>query len=39
MINKIECSICEKEIEILDEYNGEPMCEECYHEEENEVFE
>lgn len=33
-----ECVVCMKEIEILEEYNGEMMCQECYHDEENEVF-
>lgn len=34
----MECVICEKEIEPLDKFNGEPMCKECYHAPENEVF-
>lgn len=38
MANTIECVVCEKEIPLLEEYNGEPMCDECYHAPENEVF-
>lgn len=38
MGNKIECTVCTKEIEILEEYNGEPMCDECYNNPDNEVF-
>lgn len=34
-----ECVICCKEIELLEVYNGEVMCEECYNDPENEVFE
>lgn len=36
---KTQCIVCEKEIEVLDEFNGEMMCQECYHKKENEVFE
>lgn len=35
---KIECVICEKEIEPLDEFNGEMMCQECYENPINYVF-
>lgn len=35
---KTECVICTKEIEVLDNFNSEMMCEECYKEPENEVF-
>lgn len=35
---KTECVVCTKEIEVMDKYNGEPMCQECYHDKENEVF-
>lgn len=35
---KTECVICTKEIEVLDEFNGEMMCQECYNDEENYVF-
>lgn len=35
---KTECTVCIKEIEILDKFNGEPMCKGCYQEPENEVF-
>ncbi len=35
---KTECVICAKEIETLDQFNGEMMCEDCYHNTENEVF-
>lgn len=34
-----ECVVCMKEIEVLDKFNGEMMCGECYIKEENEVFE
>lgn len=34
----MECVICGKEIQALENFNGEPMCEECYHAPENEVF-
>lgn len=36
---KTECVICAKEIKILEEFNGEMMCQECYEDEENYVFE
>lgn len=35
---KTECAICTKEIEILEEFNGEMMCSECYNNPENYVF-
>ena len=34
----MECVVCGKEIETLENFNGEPMCEECYHAPEKEVF-
>lgn len=34
-----QCVICGKDIEVLDEFNGEMMCKECYNDPENEVFE
>lgn len=34
----MECVVCGKEIETLEKFNGEPMCIECYHAPENEVF-
>lgn len=37
-LNKTECVICAKEIEIVEKFNGEMMCEECYTDPENEVF-
>lgn len=37
MENTIECVVCEKEIHLLEEYNGEPMCKDCYEKEQ--VFE
>ncbi|WP_255407403.1 hypothetical protein [Sporosarcina sp. P13] len=37
-MNKSECVVCGKEIEVLDQFNGEMMCEECYQNPENEVF-
>lgn len=38
MTEKTECVICMKEIEVMDKFNGEPMCQGCYHAEENHVF-
>lgn len=38
MQKMIECVVCMKKIPILEEYNGEMMCEECYNNPENEVF-
>lgn len=35
---KTECVICTKEIEILDKFSGEMMCQECYHDPANYVF-
>lgn len=35
---KTECAICEKEVQVLDEFNGEMMCEACYLDPENNVF-
>ncbi|WP_255407578.1 hypothetical protein [Sporosarcina sp. P20a] len=37
-MNKTECVVCGKEIEVLEQFNGEMMCEECYQNPENEVF-
>lgn len=39
MSNITECAVCGKEIIALDQFNGEMMCEECYVDPENEVFE
>lgn len=36
-MNKTECVVCTKEIEVLERFNGEMMCQDCYKE--NEVFE
>ena len=33
-----ECVVCGEEIEVLDKFNGEMMCDECYNDPENEVF-
>jgi len=33
-----ECAVCAKEIEALDEFNGEMMCEDCYQDPDNYVF-
>ena len=38
MSNKTECVFCGKEIEVMEKFNGEPSCQECYHNEENYVF-
>ena len=35
---KTECVVCGKTIELLLEFNGEMMCEDCYDNPENEVF-
>jgi len=35
---KTECVVCMKEIEVLDGFNGEMMCQECYHDDDNYVF-
>lgn len=35
---KTECVICTKEIEVLEEFNGEMMCSECYNDPDNYVF-
>lgn len=37
-MDKTECVVCGKEIEVLEQFNGEMMCEECYQDPENEVF-
>lgn len=37
-MEKTECVVCGKEVEILEEFNGELMREECYNDPENEVF-
>lgn len=37
-MEKTECVVCGKEVEILEEFNGELMCEECYNDPGNEVF-
>lgn len=33
-----ECVVCGKEIQVMEKFNGEPMCQECYQEKENYVF-
>lgn len=33
-----ECVVCSKEVEILDNFNGEMMCDECYNDDDNYVF-
>jgi len=37
-MTKTECVVCTREIKILDSFNGEMMCEDCYTDPENEVF-
>ena len=37
-MTKTECVVCCKEVEVLEKFNGEMMCQECYHDPENEVF-
>jgi len=36
---KTECAVCMIEIELLEKFNGEMMCKDCYNDLENEVFE
>lgn len=36
--NITECVVCCEEVEIIEEFNGEMMCQDCYHEPDNEVF-
>lgn len=38
-MNKTECAVCTRETEVLERFNGEMMCDACYSEPENEVFE
>ena len=38
MAAKTECVVCMKEVEILEHFNGEMMCEDCYNDPENYVF-
>jgi len=35
---KTQCSMCEIEIDVMEVFRGEPMCQECYHEPENYMF-
>ena len=37
-MDKTECVVCGKEIEVLEQFNGEMMCQDCYNDPENEVF-
>lgn len=38
MMAKTECVVCGKEVEVLEQFNGEMMCQECYKEPSNGVF-
>lgn len=38
MSNKTECVVCMKEVNLLDHFNGEMLCKECYNNPENHVF-
>lgn len=38
MTEKVECCICGKEVEKLEQFNGEQMCDVCYQDEENQIF-
>lgn len=38
MSDKVECAVCMKEVELLEKFNGEMMCQDCYHDEDNNVF-
>lgn len=33
-----ECVVCMTEVEVLEEFNGEMMCDKCYNDPENYVF-
>jgi len=33
-----QCVVCEKEIEVLEKFNGEMMCQDCYNNPDNYVF-
>lgn len=33
-----ECVVCCKEVEVLYDFNGEMMCDDCYNDEDNHVF-
>lgn len=35
---KTECAVCAKDVVILEHFNGEMMCEECYVDPENQVY-
>lgn len=36
---KTECAVCTKEIEVLEEFNGEMLCQDCYDNYKNEESE
>lgn len=38
MANKTDCVFCGKEVDILEKFNGEMGCQECYNDPENNVF-
>lgn len=38
-MNKTECAVCTKEIEVLGEFNGEMLCSDCYDNYKNEESE
>lgn len=35
---KSQCVVCAIEVEVPQNYNGEPMCQEHYHDEKYQVF-
>ena len=35
---KSQCVVCAMEVEVPQNYNGEPMCQEHYHNEKYQVF-
>lgn len=37
-MTKTECVVCTKEIDVLDKFNGEMMCDDCYNNPDNHVF-
>lgn len=36
---KTECAVCTKEIEVLEQFNGEMLCQDCYDNYRNEEIE
>lgn len=38
-MTKTECAVCTKEIDVLDQFNGEALCQVCYDNYRNEESE